>query len=557
MSLTGNLEDLALADIMQIISLSKRTGILEIQAEDRRRGVIVFKNGQIASALLSGRGSRTLGEYLVQLGYITQDQLNAALEVQRVQFPRQPLGQILVQKGWISRADLELMIKQQIYRTVYELLQITSGTFRFHITEIIPYDEIRVDPIDLILLEKGLNTQQVILDALKLQDEQKRRVQVASAEPAAGPTPEPAKSPAPAPPADTAAVETTLNLSGIAVIVCIQHPVLRTYLKEFLFQRDAVVVEPSAWNTHAILERIGEWRRLPVRIVVILDAGVLDHPQAFFDAMAQKYPDLDILLLYRHLSPELEPYLQRRPHWRPVQIPIVSGTMQARHVHLIIESLMDPLREIVERLQTPVLSPKEALVARLCQELGLEEMLPAETMHDRLHRILGQLKSALQELRDPMETPMISLLILQFAAEFLDRGILLLNTSEGLTGLGGFGETGDDEAMPIKVRRVRFPRPVGDFLQVIEHRQTVRRDRIDLAPWLETFLHMIGRYRPTAYVIMPILVQKRAIALLYGDNAVTRKPLGDLSYLEIFLHQAGFAIENAILTKRMSEAVFR
>ena len=49
MSLVGNLEDLPLADILQIVSLSKRTGILTIETEEGKN-IIVFKHGLIISA---------------------------------------------------------------------------------------------------------------------------------------------------------------------------------------------------------------------------------------------------------------------------------------------------------------------------------------------------------------------------------------------------------------------------------------------------------------------------------------------------------------------------
>ena len=52
MSLVGNLEDLPLADILQIVSLSKRTGILTIETEEGKN-IVVFKNGLIVSFTLT------------------------------------------------------------------------------------------------------------------------------------------------------------------------------------------------------------------------------------------------------------------------------------------------------------------------------------------------------------------------------------------------------------------------------------------------------------------------------------------------------------------------
>ena len=46
MSLVGNLEDLGLGDILQIVSLSRKSGILVISGDDNE-GEIIFKNGQV------------------------------------------------------------------------------------------------------------------------------------------------------------------------------------------------------------------------------------------------------------------------------------------------------------------------------------------------------------------------------------------------------------------------------------------------------------------------------------------------------------------------------
>jgi hypothetical protein len=49
MSLVGRLEDLALPDIFQIISLSKKTGTLIVRSR-KGTGMVVFLNGQVIQA---------------------------------------------------------------------------------------------------------------------------------------------------------------------------------------------------------------------------------------------------------------------------------------------------------------------------------------------------------------------------------------------------------------------------------------------------------------------------------------------------------------------------
>ena len=71
-------------------------------------------------------------------------------------------------------------------------------------------------------------------------------------------------------------------------------------------------------------------------------------------------------------------------------------------------------------------------------------------------RQMAALHEIIQQLRNPNEAPEISLLILRYAAEFFDRGLSISCKTDEVNGLGGFGDTGDAESMPIKVRRIKI-----------------------------------------------------------------------------------------------------
>jgi hypothetical protein len=52
----------------------------------------------------------------------------------------------------------------------------------------------------------------------------------------------------------------------------------------------------------------------------------------------------------------------------------------------------------------------------------------------------------------------------------------------------------------------------------------------------------------------PLISEGRVVAVLYGDNLPDEKSIGDTESLEIFLSQAGLAMEKALLERRMSKA---
>src|SRR5512145_2765591 len=124
MSLVGRLEDLALPDIFQIISLSKKTGTLVVRSR-KGTGLVVFKDGQVIQAA-SDIIREPLGNILVSQGMIDSATLARSLDEQKRQ-PDKPLGMILVERGSVPQQDIEGVIRKQIEEIVYDLLAWEEG----------------------------------------------------------------------------------------------------------------------------------------------------------------------------------------------------------------------------------------------------------------------------------------------------------------------------------------------------------------------------------------------------------------------------------------------
>src|SRR5207244_1866879 len=139
MSLSGNLEDVSVADALQFIHLGGRTGTLtltrgEVTAE------IGFHQGRIVNAW--GPASKRLGDLLVDSGSLSPETLEGALRTQESERPRRSLGQILVAMNALSPEAMYTAVQQQIERTVYDLVTWTSGTFHFALDDLKPMDDI-------------------------------------------------------------------------------------------------------------------------------------------------------------------------------------------------------------------------------------------------------------------------------------------------------------------------------------------------------------------------------------------------------------------------------
>ena len=68
MSLVGSLEDLGLGDILQIVSLSRKSGLLLLRS-DAGEGRIVLRDGQVRAAFVKGE-PEDLRSLLVDGGFV-------------------------------------------------------------------------------------------------------------------------------------------------------------------------------------------------------------------------------------------------------------------------------------------------------------------------------------------------------------------------------------------------------------------------------------------------------------------------------------------------------
>src|SRR3954454_4372571 len=170
MSLSGNLEDVSVADAMQFIHLGARTGTLTL-----KNGEVVaeigFHQGKIVNAV--GPGTKRLGDLLLESKAIDAATLEKALRDQQKEAPRRSLGQVLLSMNAVTPETMYRAIEQQIEQTVYNLVTWTHGTFHFALDDLKPIDDIALVPGEVIR-HLNLDTQMVLLDALRIFDERNR-----------------------------------------------------------------------------------------------------------------------------------------------------------------------------------------------------------------------------------------------------------------------------------------------------------------------------------------------------------------------------------------------
>ena len=127
MGLSGNLQTMLFADLLQWLSLGQKTGTLLVSAGAIEKR-IYFKGGKvIASASTDPR--EYLSEFLMSQGYINQEQLNKAIQAQGQS--RMLLGKILVMIDSISEKDLLRLMRMKAEEEIYDLFLWSAGDFQF------------------------------------------------------------------------------------------------------------------------------------------------------------------------------------------------------------------------------------------------------------------------------------------------------------------------------------------------------------------------------------------------------------------------------------------
>src|SRR5690606_29348690 len=130
MAIEGPLKELSIQDVLQLLDLAHKTGVLTVRSDRwNDEAIIHFSKGTIIFAVRR-RSTRRLGQLLIRAGKLTQRELDRALEIQRAN-PTRRLAEVLLEMGSIAEDVLEQQLRFQMEETVYEVMAWTEGYFKF------------------------------------------------------------------------------------------------------------------------------------------------------------------------------------------------------------------------------------------------------------------------------------------------------------------------------------------------------------------------------------------------------------------------------------------
>lgn len=172
MSFTGDLAQLPIVDVIQLIHSTRKSGTLSIQSQ-KGNSQLAFSDGYFVSANHLNNSVR-IGQILVENELLTPEALDKALLEQKMGGSvHKPLISILIEQKLIKREDAYKGLEALIEMTIVEALTWTSGTFSMDLNQTDICDEYRYFP-ETLQEEILMNSQQILMDALRIYDEKMR-----------------------------------------------------------------------------------------------------------------------------------------------------------------------------------------------------------------------------------------------------------------------------------------------------------------------------------------------------------------------------------------------
>ncbi len=166
MAIQGSLSTMSVSDLLQFLAVSRKTGLLKFSHQKVLKGIYV-ENGIIVGSSTNDP-QEYLGQVLIHYGKLDEEQLQAAMEIQRkevassesrvpsqsndVQSPKSKaqrpgprrLGQILVADGILTETQIAQLLEVRTLDIIYDLFLWKEGHFEFGSDDPLPPDFTRV-----------------------------------------------------------------------------------------------------------------------------------------------------------------------------------------------------------------------------------------------------------------------------------------------------------------------------------------------------------------------------------------------------------------------------
>ncbi|MFP5260309.1 MAG: DUF4388 domain-containing protein [Blastocatellia bacterium] len=166
MELTGNLSDFALADILQIMALSRKTGTILLETGEHR-GRILLHQGRITHA--SASCVESLSERIARRKGIRPEIIQELIDIGSKSDGVWGFDTLIIESGILGDRDLKAEVRGHIRSVLAGLIGLHKGQFNIVLNQATIPESYRE-----AVLASGLDVSEILIDAARHSDELKR-----------------------------------------------------------------------------------------------------------------------------------------------------------------------------------------------------------------------------------------------------------------------------------------------------------------------------------------------------------------------------------------------
>jgi hypothetical protein len=498
-SLSGQIEQVSVVELLQFVHLGHRSGTLHLRDGARAASVSVHRGRTVGA---TSPDSLALGPLLVERKLVSRAQLAEASKRQAAARPRPRLDAVLVEMKAVTAGDLLGAVEEQIKSCIYDIMTWTTGSFDFDVGHVELLEDLSpvpggsVPPVDI-------NTQGALLEGLQRADE---RAHAAAAPDPAAAAAQRARDARPTSPVRVLGADAGWRPSVFQIV-----------------SKDVELARQVGAKLAA--ERVRSLR------VALSDAGAAgpdeDPPVVLLDLRA-KAATLDDLRNVRRLRP------------RALLVAVAPADLAPASAYAAGASA--------------VLAPDAEAVAACASSLfaSLRDSSAEEAIQRGLREGFGKVHGLLQELRaGGVRSSTLALNLMAVVSESVERAVLFLVRRNDLKTLGAFGRAGDGQPLAEATRDLTLGHDTTRALVEGLADGRMRRLRYDENDLPSRLAQILGPPLTGEAALFPVLGGQGLLALLYVDNGTSARAIARVESIEIATAQVGLAFENQLLRRQL------
>ncbi len=548
MSINGNLEDLPFTDVIQLLHVARKSGTLRVESS-LGDASIVCRDGDIVGATHPSKDIN-LGKILLEKKTITQEQLDEAIALMDERGPsRNPLMATLLELGHINQDAGWEGLRNLIHKTMAEIISWKEGNFYFSVNKIEIDDDFRHVPIDILEDGGGVDVKGALMEALRIFDEKNRDQQEREkkdrkekernaqrkkdrerllSDDFEVPIREESE--------DTVTLRTTQFKEAVFLVSdgFIKHSMKSLCKEKRIFSYFSDVEKD-------ILKEIEKCYEDGTDLVFIADLSASEESDTDLGPKSR----ISIIRRIKALRPELPMIILSKSYTALSQMHAFE--LRARTVIPL------PSREITENASfVNEMKTVFSVILAALRSIFEESAELRRSVTDNRAQI-SSLRKRVNEIQDRKTSPDVSFVVLQYIAEYLERGIIFLVRKRELLGIGSFGVDSKGDTISAAAMRIKIPlEEPSIFRQVVKTGMVYKGPADDALLSTHIYSH-IGSPVSNDVLLLPLKTENKTRAIVFGDFGRREAEPLKTDVFEILASQAGMAIEIALQRTRFSK----